>query len=72
MVKGMEHLCHKDRLRELGLFSLQKRRFWADLRVFQYLKGGYKREDNRLLSRVCCDRTREMALKQSRGDLDCI
>lgn len=38
MVRGMEHLSSKDRLRELGSFSLEKRRVWADLIVvFQYL-----------------------------------
>ena len=56
----MEHFPQQDRLRELEVFCLEKRRLQGDLRAaFQYLKGSYRKEGDRF-SRVCGDRTVEV------------
>ncbi|PKU45886.1 hypothetical protein llap_3828 [Limosa lapponica baueri] len=53
MISGLEHLFYEDRLRELALFSLEKRRPWQDLTgAFQYLKGAYKKAGEGLFIRA--------------------
>ena len=73
MVQGMEYLSYEYSLRELGLFSLEKRRLRGDVLVaFQYLKKRYRKEGDRLFSRVCYDMKRgnDFQLKEGRLRLD--
>jgi len=70
MIQGLEYLSYEERLRELGLFSLEKRRLQGGLIVaFQSLKGACKKDGDRHFSRACRDRARGNSFKLKEGGL---
>ncbi|KFO05770.1 hypothetical protein N312_03977, partial [Balearica regulorum gibbericeps] len=68
MIRGLENISYADRVRELGLFSLEKRRLCGDLiAAFQYMKGAFRKARERLFTRACSDRTSGNGFKLKGG-----
>ena len=68
IIRELEHLSYEERLRELGLFCLEKRRLQRNLTgAFQYLKGAYEQKEDWLLTQSDNNRTRESVYKLEEG-----
>ncbi|KAJ7400390.1 hypothetical protein BTVI_105962 [Pitangus sulphuratus] len=64
MIGGLEHLSYEERLRDLELFTVEKRRPWGDpVLAFQYLKETNKNEGEGFFIQADSDRTRGNGFK---------
>jgi len=70
MIKGLGSLLYKERLREQGLFNLEKTRLRGHLIIlFQYLKGGYKEDGDSFSTRSRMEKMRGNGYKLLLGRL---
>jgi len=67
MVRGLEPLCWEERLGELGLLSLERRRLRGDLRAAARAWRGCERAGEGLVTRAWSDRTRGNGFKLEEG-----
>lgn len=69
ITKMIGTLFCKDKLKELGLFSLEKRRLREDvINTFENIKGEFKEDGTRLFSVITSGRTRGMGTNRSTRD----
>lgn len=70
MLRELKHLSYEVRLKEMGLFSLEKRRLWGDLiAAFEYMQGTCNQDGERLFTWADSDRTGENGFDLKGGDL---
>ncbi|KAJ7412700.1 hypothetical protein BTVI_45639 [Pitangus sulphuratus] len=64
MIRGLEHLPYEERLRDMDLFSLEKKQLREDLiNVYKYLKRGCQEDGSRLFPVVPSNRTKDNGQK---------